>query len=73
MYFANYTRPDITFPINLLARYSSSPTRKHWNGVKQILHYLKGTINMGLFYPNDSKIYLMGYVDAGYLLDPHNG
>ena len=28
---------------------------------------------MGLFYPNDSKLDLMGYADAGYLSDPHNG
>jgi len=55
MYLANDTRPDIAFAINLLARYSSSPTRRHWNGVKQILCYLKGIMNMGLFYPNDFK------------------
>jgi len=28
---------------------------------------------MSLFYPNDSKSYLMGYVDVGYLSNPHNG
>jgi len=28
---------------------------------------------MGLFYQNDSKSYIMGYSDAGYLSDPHNG
>ena len=37
MYLANYTRPDITFAVNLLARDNSSPTRRHLNGVKQIL------------------------------------
>ena len=37
MYLANATRPDIAFSVNLLARYSSSPTRRHWNGVKHIL------------------------------------
>ena len=26
MYLATYTRPDIAFPVNLLARYSSAPT-----------------------------------------------
>nr|KYP55492.1 Retrovirus-related Pol polyprotein from transposon TNT 1-94 [Cajanus cajan] len=29
MYLVNYTRLDITFVVNLLARYSSSPTRRH--------------------------------------------
>ena len=37
MYLANCTRPDITFSINLLARYNSAPTKRHWNGIKHIL------------------------------------
>ena len=49
MYLANCTRPDIAFSVNLLARYNSVPTRRHWNGVKHILRYLQGTIDMGLF------------------------
>ncbi|XP_070005245.1 cytochrome P450 89A2-like [Nicotiana sylvestris] len=37
MYLVNATRPDIAFSVNLLARYSSSPTWRHWNGIKHIL------------------------------------
>jgi len=37
MYLANCTRPDIAFAVNLLARYSVVPTRRHWVGVKTIL------------------------------------
>ena len=37
MYLANYTRPDIAFSINLLARYSSAPPKRHWNEIKHIL------------------------------------
>ena len=40
MYLATCTRPDIAFPINLLARYSYALTRRHWNGIKHILRYL---------------------------------
>ena len=29
MYLANYTRPDIAFSVNLLARYSSAQTQRH--------------------------------------------
>ena len=36
-----------------------------------ILHYLRGTTNMGLFYSRESKQQLLGYAYAGYLLDPH--
>jgi len=71
--FSSYTRPAITFVVNFLARYNSSLTKRHWTRVKHIFHYLKATMNMGLFYPNDSKSYLMSYANAGYLSVPHNG
>ena len=71
MYLATRTHPDIAFPVNLLVRYSSAPTRRHWNGIKHILRYLKGTSYMGLFYSKESKQQLLGYADARYLLDPH--
>ena len=29
MSLANYTRPDIAFSVNLLARYNSAPTKRH--------------------------------------------
>jgi hypothetical protein len=73
MYLANCTRSKIAFSVNLIARYSSAPTRRHWNGVKHVLRYLCGTTNMGLFYPNKSNSQLIGYADAGYLSDPHKG
>ncbi|PHT90557.1 hypothetical protein T459_05670 [Capsicum annuum] len=71
MYLANTTRPDIDFSVNLLARYSFAPTRRHWNGIKHILQYLKRAIDMGLFYSKDCSSDLIGYVDAGYLSNPH--
>jgi hypothetical protein len=71
MYLANNTRPDIAFSINVLARYSSDPTRRHWNGIKHVFRYLCGTRDMGLFYQKDTKSKLVGYADAGYLSDPH--
>ena len=43
MYLTNYTRSDIIFSVNLLARYSSTPTLRRWNGVKHIFRYLHGT------------------------------
>ncbi|XP_019098349.1 PREDICTED: uncharacterized protein LOC109131633 [Camelina sativa] len=44
MYLANCTRPDIAFATNLLARYNSAPTRRHWNGIKHIFRYLQELI-----------------------------
>jgi hypothetical protein len=50
MYLANNTRPDITFAVNLLARYNAAPIMRHWNKVKDVLRYLRGTSDLGLFY-----------------------
>ena len=73
MYLANSTRPDIAFVVNLLARHSVEPTKRHWVGVKTILRYLNGTRDLGLFYSKNQDPILLGYTDAGYLSDPHNG
>ncbi|XP_048491544.2 secreted RxLR effector protein 161-like [Beta vulgaris subsp. vulgaris] len=69
MYLASHTRPDISFSINLLARFSSCPTRRHWNGIKHIFRYpIKGK---DLFF-SLLKEAMIGFADAGYLSDPHN-
>ncbi|XP_070668915.1 secreted RxLR effector protein 161-like [Malus domestica] len=82
LYLAQCTRPDISFAVKLLARYSNAPTRRHWNGVKDIFRYLKDTMDLGLFYthkyPSVAAPYglqidshLVGYADAGYLSETH--
>jgi hypothetical protein len=72
MYLAKNTRPDIAFTINILVRYSTTPIMRHWNGVKDVLRYLRGTPDLCLFYLKNQDLSLIGYVDAGYLSDPYN-
>ena len=72
MFLTNCTRPDIAFAMNLLAKHSASPTRRHWAGVKHVLCYLQVTVDLGLYYPRDQDKTLVGYYDAGYLFDSHN-
>ncbi len=72
MYLANSTRPDIAFVVNLLARHSAAPTKRHWTGGKQILRYLNGTKDLGLFFQKTADPSLVGYTDASYMSDPHN-
>jgi hypothetical protein len=73
MYLANNTRPDIAFAVNLLIRFSATPTMRHWNGVKDVLRYHRGTPDLGVFYLKNQDMSLIGYADVGYLSDPHNG
>jgi len=72
MYLANCTRLDIVFAVNLLARYNVAPPRRHWVGVKTILKYLQGTQDLGLWFLKNQTPTMIGYVDAGYMSDPHN-
>ena len=72
MYLANSTRFDIAFAVNLLARHSAAPTKRHRTRGKQILRYLNGTKDLGLFFQKNQDSSLVGYTDAGYMSDPHN-
>ncbi|KAJ9547006.1 hypothetical protein OSB04_019549 [Centaurea solstitialis] len=44
------SRPDIMFSTCLCARYQSKPKVSHLKAVKRIFRYLKGTVNLGLWY-----------------------
>ncbi|KAJ9550150.1 hypothetical protein OSB04_014195 [Centaurea solstitialis] len=60
------SRPDIMFSTCLCARYQSKPKVSHLKAVKRIFRYLKGTINLGLWYPKGSGYELTGYTDADH-------
>ncbi|GKA70683.1 ribonuclease H-like domain-containing protein [Tanacetum coccineum] len=42
------------------------PTEKHLKEVKRIFRYLKGTINIGLWYPKDSGFELTAFLDVDH-------
>jgi hypothetical protein len=73
MYLANNTRLDIAFAVNYFARHNAAPTMRHWNGIKNILRYLVGIIDLELYFQKTQDSKLIGYVDVGYLSDPRNG
>nr|GFA07389.1 retrovirus-related Pol polyprotein from transposon TNT 1-94 [Tanacetum cinerariifolium] len=58
------SRPDLIYAVCLCARYQPKPTEKHLQAVKRIFGYLKGTINMGLWYSKDTDMSLTAYADA---------
>ncbi|GJT48262.1 retrovirus-related pol polyprotein from transposon TNT 1-94 [Tanacetum coccineum] len=46
--------------------YQANPNEHHVSAVKRIFRYLKGTINLGLWYPKDSGFDLTAYSDADH-------
>ena len=60
------SRPNIQFEVCLCARFQAYPKESHFKAAKRILKYLKGTTNVGLWYPCDSNITLSGFSDSDY-------
>ncbi|GJY34109.1 hypothetical protein Tco_0418578 [Tanacetum coccineum] len=60
------SRHDLQFAICMCARYQARPTEKHLHAVKRIFRYLRGTVNRGLWYPNDSLIALTAFANADH-------
>ncbi|GJW62046.1 retrovirus-related pol polyprotein from transposon TNT 1-94 [Tanacetum coccineum] len=59
-------RSDIVHATCLCARYQAKPTEKHLKEVKRIFHYLRRTVNMGLWYTKDFGFELTRFSDADY-------
>ncbi|GJW60933.1 hypothetical protein Tco_0110268 [Tanacetum coccineum] len=60
------SRPYLVFAVCMCAQYQAKPTEKHLHAVKRIFRYLKGTIDMGLWYSKYSCITLTAYADADH-------
>ncbi|GJU92901.1 retrovirus-related pol polyprotein from transposon TNT 1-94, partial [Tanacetum coccineum] len=59
-------RQDLVQAVCYCACYQARPTQKHLKEVKRIVKYLKGTINMGIWYPKDSGFELTAFSDADH-------
>nr|GEU70069.1 retrovirus-related Pol polyprotein from transposon TNT 1-94 [Tanacetum cinerariifolium] len=64
--YVTSSRPDIIFATCMCVRYPANPNEHHVSAVKRIFRYLKGTINLGLWYLKDSGFDLTGYSDADH-------
>ena len=67
IYLGVCTRPDISYAVSELSKYASNPGKEHWEGIKRILQYLRGTTGHGLSYGHlPSMKRLHGFADASY-------
>lgn len=72
MYFANCTRPDITFLSHISKiQFMICTKTLEWNGIKYILRYLQEIFDLGLFYSYEQNSQLVTFVDASNLSNPH--
>jgi hypothetical protein len=73
--YLTFTRPDITFSIQVLSQYMDSPRQPYMDAGSHVLHYLKNTSRQGIFYPSSSDFILKAFCDsdcAGYSDSRHS-
>nr|GEW98266.1 hypothetical protein [Tanacetum cinerariifolium] len=60
------SRPDITFVVGKLSRYTCNPDTQHWQAIQRVLKYLKKSIGYRLTYIGYLLV-LDGYTDASWI------
>ncbi|CAI7792004.1 unnamed protein product [Closterium sp. NIES-54] len=69
MYLMTCTRPDLAFPLSLLACYVAPGRHQkvHWDAAKRVLRYLCSTSGMGLVLGGQGPVVLTGHADASWV------
>ena len=69
MYAMVCSKSDLAYVIGMISRFMSNSGREHWNAMKWVLRYLKGSTDVGILY-GDGAIgelgVVEGYVDSDY-------
>ncbi|CAI7822050.1 unnamed protein product [Closterium sp. NIES-53] len=71
MYLMTCTRPDLAYPLSLLARYVAPGRHRkvHWDAAKRVLRYLCSTSGMGLVLGGRGPVVLTGHTDTSWVDD----
>ncbi|CAI7926820.1 unnamed protein product [Closterium sp. NIES-54] len=71
MYLMTCTRPDLAYPLSILARYVAPGRHRpeHMAAAKRVLRYLCSTSGMGLVLGGRSPVVLIGHADASWVDD----
>ena len=64
--YLTVSRPYIMLSLCLHARYQANPKESHLTIVKRIIKYLKGTTNVGLWYPKCTSLNLFGFSNSNF-------
>ena len=72
MYAMVATQPDLAYSIGIVSWYMSNPGRKHWEAIKHILRYLRGTKDAWLTFESNNSTEVEGYTDSNYVGNTDN-
>ncbi|CAI7909505.1 unnamed protein product [Closterium sp. NIES-54] len=71
MYLMTCTRPDLAYPLSILARFvpPGRHRKEHWTAAQRVLHYLCSTSSIGLVLGGRGSVVLSGHSDASWADD----
>jgi len=61
-------KTNIIQVMRIVSQYLVNPGKEHWNIIKRILIYIKGTSDLALYY-GGSELTVRGYVDSDFTSD----
>lgn len=64
--YACNTRFDICFAVSCMSKFAIAPQETHMTVLKNIMRYLKGTLDSALFYPFGDDQPLVNFADSNY-------
>ncbi|GJU78698.1 retrovirus-related pol polyprotein from transposon RE1 [Tanacetum coccineum] len=64
--YLTITSPDLSYAVNQVSRFLHAPMQDHFQAVKRILRYVKGTISYGLSFLHTTSPTILGYSDADW-------
>lgn len=66
MYVSQISRLDIAFAVNCLSQFNNNPLKCHWQAVKRVIRYLKGTRGLKLKFSKNENSNLLCFSDADW-------
>nr|GMC80266.1 Retrovirus-related Pol polyprotein from transposon RE2 [Ipomoea batatas] len=64
--YLTVTRPDITYAVNILSQFVSTPRQQHMDAAYRLLRYLKNAPGQGILLSNSTELDLLAYCDADW-------
>ena len=68
MYTMVCNRPDIPHAMGVVSKYMKNPRKEHWNALKWVLRYLRGTSDYCITFNNNNDS-ICGFVDSDFIGD----
>ena len=64
--YLTITRPDVSYPVDMISQFMAQPTMEHLQCAQSILWFVNGTMDRGLLYQATVTNPLVGYTDADW-------